>query len=275
MVFNGQAYYNLTPSHSSSSPSQSYPQANAHASTSSQKLGTQAVLERLAEARRGGRGGGAPRITGKSIINRPATSQTHALPRQQRQDSYNAFPPNLYTQHYQATAVSQSQVQSTTQQQPLRMQHQLPQKPQTLNQGAIGQDCQPFLPANTGVSGWHIPTFVSASNSNITPLYSATPVYSSEPFPDYPPKVGQLSAQAYPSSHSNGRSYCQVCNIRLNSPVQLIAHQRNQHIKCCKAFEGCTFEALPDIVQLHEQDRHLIFKPGTRQERTKPDGPLE
>lgn len=90
-----------------------------------------------------------------------------------------------------------------------------------------------------------------------------------------PSQAEAISASASSGTNSTQCSHCDVCNITVPSPVHLVAHQRNQHIKCCKAAEGCKFEAMPSIVEIHEQDRHLVFKPGARPERTKPDGPLK
>lgn len=68
--------------------------------------------------------------------------------------------------------------------------------------------------------------------------------------------------------------FCDLCKIGFQSSIHLIAHHRNEHVKCCKHEEGCKFEGMPAVVELHEQDRHLVFRPGARREKTKPDGPL-
>lgn len=85
--------------------------------------------------------------------------------------------------------------------------------------------------------------------------------------PDSLPSLG-LSGPSAPS-----KLFCDICKLRFHSSIHLIAHQRNEHVKCCKHDEGCKFEGMPNVVELHEQDRHLVFRPGARRERTKPDGP--
>ena len=72
------------------------------------------------------------------------------------------------------------------------------------------------------------------------------------------------------------RTFCKPCNQSFRDPIYLIAHERNEHVQCAKVAEGeCSFHGLPAVVELHEQDRHLIFRPGAKKEVTKPDGPLK
>lgn len=89
-------------------------------------------------------------------------------------------------------------------------------------------------------------------------------------------RVGQpdshfTSNNAHPNV--SAKLFCEICKLRFNSTIHLIAHQRNEHVKCCKYDDGCMFEGMPDVVEIHEQDRHLIFRPGARREKTRPDGP--
>lgn len=94
--------------------------------------------------------------------------------------------------------------------------------------------------------------------------------------PDHrPPRPPPIQDNAYSRPRASQNMFCQVCKMSFPSSIHLIAHQRNEHVKCCKHEEGCEFEALPNIVEIHEQDRHLIFRPGARKEKTKPDGPLK
>lgn len=74
------------------------------------------------------------------------------------------------------------------------------------------------------------------------------------------------------------RNFCSSCNIRFKDDIHRIAHQRNEHVRCTLHVSHgqggeCTFEGMPGTVEIHEQDRHLIFRPGARLEQTKPDGP--
>jgi hypothetical protein len=88
--------------------------------------------------------------------------------------------------------------------------------------------------------------------------------------PYIPPSIDAIIPQT-----SFQRAFCEACNMRFKDDIHRIAHQRNEHVRCCKADEGCKFEGLSAAVEIHEQDRHLIFRPGAKPEVTKPDGPLE
>ncbi|WAQ82709.1 hypothetical protein PtA15_3A73 [Puccinia triticina] len=69
---------------------------------------------------------------------------------------------------------------------------------------------------------------------------------------------------------------CEECKQDYYNLTDLANHLRN-HVKC--DYENCKFEAIQDILDLHKEDRHLIFKPGRSPKsraktNTKPDGPL-
>lgn len=143
---------------------------------------------------------------------------------------------------------------------PLR--HALPPKPQTT-----------FLPPNDAR-----PTSIQSAEAKALPavLKPMRPAIEQHS-PDYraqrvaQPDISYTPGQAHPSAPA--KLFCEICKLRFHSTIHLIAHQRNEHVKCCKHDEGCMFEGLPDVVELHEQDRHLVFRPGARREKTRPDGP--
>ena len=43
--------------------------------------------------------------------------------------------------------------------------------------------------------------------------------------------------------------------------MQLVYHQ-NQHVRC--THPGCTWEGVPQEMETHREDRHLIFNPAKR-----------
>ncbi|KNZ55168.1 hypothetical protein VP01_274g3 [Puccinia sorghi] len=90
----------------------------------------------------------------------------------------------------------------------------------------------------------------------------------------YSPYAQHFSAHQLNNSTSSHRFRCEQCKQDYYNLIDLSVHLRN-HAKC--DYENCKFEALPDILDLHREDRHLIFKPGREpkpKSNPKPDGPL-
>ena len=102
--------------------------------------------------------------------------------------------------------------------------------------------------------------------------YAAPPPTQAAPAHNYQKSTPQPSTPF--ENRPSHRTKCLICDIQYPSPIMLIAHQRNEHVRCCKAQElGCTFEALPHVVEIHEQDRHLVFRPGAKRDSGGMDGP--
>ncbi|PLW22470.1 hypothetical protein PCANC_08369 [Puccinia coronata f. sp. avenae] len=120
--------------------------------------------------------------------------------------------------------------------------------------------------------------------------YSLSPTaYSTQQQRPYTPLTNNLPphhAQHEASQHQNKRQKtahsrvekfrCEECKQEYYNLTDLSVHLRN-HVKC--DYENCQFEALEHILDLHREDRHLIFKPGRSpvsksKSNPKPDGPL-
>ncbi|KAA1111105.1 hypothetical protein PGT21_036620 [Puccinia graminis f. sp. tritici] len=83
------------------------------------------------------------------------------------------------------------------------------------------------------------------------------------------------SSNKRPKTHHNQleKFRCEECRQDYYNLMDLSNHLRN-HIKC--DYQDCKFEAIQNILDLHREDRHLIFKPGREPKKAnpKPDGPL-
>lgn len=163
----------------------------------------------------------------------------------------------------------------------------LPQKPGSSSAPMTQNDGYAYPPqaayANSFNMGYGMsPTANTFFNANPPAMaaYAAPPQYQAAfagPAHSRPPLESQASVLQSQSQPTSRRPFCDNCQMSFPSSVQLIAHTRNLHVKCSKHSDPvhpCRFEGLPAVVETHEQDRHLIFRPGAKKEATKPDGPL-
>ncbi|KAA1076222.1 hypothetical protein PGTUg99_037302 [Puccinia graminis f. sp. tritici] len=117
--------------------------------------------------------------------------------------------------------------------------------------------------------------------------YSISPTaHPAPPYQPYPPpnnrhqqnhhqNQNDNSSNKRPKTHHNQleKFRCEECRQDYYNLMDLSNHLRN-HIKC--DYQDCKFEAIQNILDLHREDRHLIFKPGREPKKAnpKPDGPL-
>ncbi|MBW0485048.1 hypothetical protein O181_024763 [Austropuccinia psidii MF-1] len=67
---------------------------------------------------------------------------------------------------------------------------------------------------------------------------------------------------------------CDTCQVKFNNLIHLTSHL-NQHIQC--DYEGCQFKAVSNVLEIHKEDRHLIFRPAKSPNSSKSktlDGPI-
>jgi hypothetical protein len=282
MAFDGAAYYGLpTASQASSSTSLPFPGSQAYAYSHNQNQYSPTY----------GSNGNSNGMA-RSIIQRP-----YSYPHQQVSMINQALPgmytthgppmqichsqnPQMWQQpHYQQNA--QWQLPNPTQYAQPTVSHSLPMPP--LPSGPPPPAPPPLrhaLPPKPQ-SAAAVQTLPSSRPYEPVVHLSARPPAPSRtvhrppeaPLAAPPPQLLSQTDYATRPGTNNQRHFCDLCKVPFTSSIYLIAHQRNEHVRCCKQSEGCTFEGLPHVVELHEQDRHLVFKPGARREKTKPDGP--
>lgn len=283
MAFDGAAYYGL-PTASQASSSNSASPWPAHNGAASHNSGNQHVNSR--NNVNGGRGRG--------IIQRPYSYTTPKTPYAQAYQTsllsqpiyqqpwsgqpYNAqmwqqpasqvfhgqthmFPAQTYQPQICNTPVPPLPTGPPPPAPPPLLRHALPPKPQT----SFSDQKTSTVPTN--------PQPVHILPSILKPMRPASEHqalnYREQRVAQ--PNPAHETNSARPSAYQ--KTFCDICKLNFHSAIHLIAHQRNEHVKCCKHDEGCKFEGLPNVVELHEQDRHLVFRPGARREKSKPDGP--
>lgn len=146
------------------------------------------------------------------------------------------------------------------------MRHALPARPQmTMNSGPVAG---PSMPTQFPVASY--------SHMQASQPYSPRPTHVNAAPDNFRRGSYSESSQRYAPSGSGSRGiWCDSCQASAGRTDFDLARHKQEHVHCCKKDEGCTFSAWPQIVEIHEQDRHLIFRPGARRERTSRDGPPE
>ncbi|KAG0141567.1 hypothetical protein CROQUDRAFT_718114 [Cronartium quercuum f. sp. fusiforme G11] len=136
-------------------------------------------------------------------------------------------------------------------------------------------------PPYLGAQALPPPNYLPAPQAHWTPDHQAPPRVTAEGYTisgtadndcasqsDRRAKKARFNNQG---RNSNGeRHRCGPCQQDFPNFPALVMH-RNGHQKCSES--GCKYEGNPKSVEIHEEDRHLRFKPGKEPRNARPDGP--